>query len=119
MALLAVVAFFTTYLAYIYVQSFNKVKDQELNAVSYNPPEMILAGDIIKVLEGGRGYAIRSATPTGNIEAVAFYPDGRLVDMDGRVKVRGKFIGNNCNYKAVFGGKCVPYMEIVSIENVK
>ena len=111
--------FFSIVLVNIYLQSFFTAKTSEVSAPAYNPPPMTMNGNIISNLDGGKGYAIKGLSQNGVVtEAVAFYPDGRAVQMSGKVQVSGRFIDNDCKYKDLFGGDCVPYIEISQIKQV-
>lgn len=109
---------FSAILIYVFTQGFLAAKQKELAVPVYSPPSMTMSGEVVANLEGGKGYAIKGLSQNGvTIEAVAFYPDGRMVNMSGQVKVTGKFLDNSCKYKDIFGGRCVPYIEITQITN--
>ena len=87
------------------------------------PVEVEWDGEIFGVLQSGNGYAVRrpASKKKENYypEFQAYYPDDKLVWLEGRVKIKGLWEGIDCAYQnTVFNGQCVPLMTIEKIESI-
>lgn len=71
-------------------------------------------GRVIGILEGGRAYAIEREDGRRFYASVADMPATAL---QGRVSVRGLWLGTTCAYRnTVFSGSCVPDVQARSIK---
>ena len=73
-------------------------------------------GTIITMLAGGFGVAVRLNRDRGFIQA--YMPSGQTMPFtEGLVRIRGRWTEVSCAYAtSLFGGSCVPSIEIETIE---
>lgn len=83
------------------------------------PRKISWPGTIISITGGGTGYAIQLIEPeNSDSDFMAVWPNNSSLILSGRVMVNGYWTGTTCAYRyTLFSGRCVPEVEIETIES--
>lgn len=103
-----------------------KVVKKDCSEEFAKPIDVDWEGKIIAQMGSGTLYGIERIPP--DKKYVYFYAgqdidkafaEKKNVGLEGKVRVKGKWIGITDGYKNTIFGRCVPHVEITTIENIK